>query len=314
MMDKQTLDWSDVNDAKANFDDLYVAADPRSYYRILYGLDYVIPDLAKGVFRNAVAALEALRGRRITVLDIGCSYGVNAALMRYPLDIDRLARRYRDLDQAGSSTDQLVAFDRNYFSSWPRHDVRVIGLDISEPAVRYARDVGLLDDGIAINLENEDLTPKQEQLLRDVDLVVSTGCVGYVSDVTFRKVLAAIEGRRPWVASFVLRMFPYDGIARCLQEVADLESEKLEGVTFVQRRFRSQDEARQVISALEERGVPTEGKEGDGLYHAEFFLSRPRTDMARVPLEAVANVTSGAYRKYGQRWRRMEDDKIRLSL
>ncbi len=314
MKDQQGLDWSEVNEAKANFDDIYVAPDPRAYYRVLYGLDYVIPDLAKGIFSNLVGALETLRGRRITVLDIGCSYGVNAALLRHPLDMDRLASRYRDLEQAGVSTEELIALDRNYFASWPRQDMRIYGLDISSPAIRYACNAGLLDDGVALDLESVEPSAEAQRLLREVDLVISTGCVGYVGEATFRKVLAAMEGRRPWVASFVLRMFPYDKIARCVSDMADLETEKLDGVTFVQRRFRSPEEAREVMSALEGRGMSTEGREEDGLYHAEFFLSRPSSDVARVPLDSIVNVTSGAYRNYGRRWRRLDGDEIVLSL
>ena len=48
------LNGSGPNDIKANFDSIYSRPDPREYYRVLYGLDYVIPDLAKGIFRKAM--------------------------------------------------------------------------------------------------------------------------------------------------------------------------------------------------------------------------------------------------------------------
>ena len=80
---------------KANFDDIYMSKDPREYYRVLFGLDYVIPDLAKDVFRAVVAHRGAGAGRPLRILDIGCSYGVNAALIRYPLDLARIAGQHR---------------------------------------------------------------------------------------------------------------------------------------------------------------------------------------------------------------------------
>jgi hypothetical protein len=34
-------------------------------------------------------------------------------------------------------------------------------------------------------------------------------------------------------------------------------------------------------------GVDTEGKESDGTYHANFYLSRPLEEVARVSLEEL---------------------------
>src|SRR3989304_6277429 len=58
----------------------------------------------------------------------------------------------------------------------------------------------------------------------------------------------ARHGRPAWVASFVLRMFPYDDIARTLAKLG-LETERFESATFVQRRFVSLDEMQSTIRA-----------------------------------------------------------------
>ncbi len=304
--------YDEVNEAKANFDRLYFQPDPREYYRVLCGLDYVIPDLAKGVFRNTVDALEELRGRRIKVLDIGCSYGNNAALLRFPLDIDRLAQRYRDLDGAGLTAEQVAVLDREYYRSWPGRDVEIVGLDVSEPAIDYACNVGLLDAGAAEDLERSPPSARLKEMLQGVDLIVSTGCVGYVTERTFARVLAAIDGPRPWIASFVLRMFTYAPIARALAEQGAFVTEKLDGVTFIQRRFHSQQECTEALAILEQLGIKTAGKEAEGFYHAEFFLSRPRREQAATSLEDLASVTSGRNRRYGSRWQLMGDSVVRF--
>jgi hypothetical protein len=313
MPGETTIKYDEANEAKANFDKVYLQRDPRAYYRVLLGLDYVIPDLAKGVFRNVVSALEGLRGRRIKVLDIGSSYGINAALLRYPLDIDRLAQRYLDLDAAMIGSDEVLRLDRSYFSAWPGRDVEIVGLDVSEPAIDYACKVGLLDAGMAEDLECGPPSARLKEMLRGVDLIISTGCVGYVSERTFSRLLAAIDGPKPWIASFVLRMFPFGAIERVLAEQAAMVTEKLEGVTFIQRRFHSEQECREALAMLDQQGIKIQGKEAEGFYHAELFLSRPRRELDCVSLDEIAAVTSGRNRRYGSRWQLFGDSDVRFT-
>jgi SAM-dependent methyltransferase len=294
---------------KACFDDIYNQEDPREYYRVLYGLDYIIPDLARGIFRNAVAAMEELRGRPIKVLDLGCSYGINAILLRTPLDLARLAQRNADLAAEGLTTDELAELDRRYLKAWPRKPMTVVGLAVSEPAIAYAKRVGAIDDGAAVDLETGKLTGRAREMLHDVDLIISTGCVGYVTERTFSKIIEAIEGPPPWVASFVLRMYAYTAIERVLAR-AGLVTQKLDGATFVQRRFHSERECRDVLECLEGNGISTESKESEGLFHAEFYLSRGLADVSAVPLEQVACVTSGERHAFGRRYRRFADDVL----
>jgi len=302
-----------INETKANFDNIYARPDPREYYRVLYGLDYIIPDLARPVFRALIAAREAAAGRRVRVIDLGCSYGVNAALTRFPIDLGRLAQRYAGPEMQGLATKTLIELDRHYFHAWPlQTDAVFVGLDVSRPAVDYAREAGLLDIGICANLEHHEPTPYQAEIFSGADMIISTGCVGYVTRRTFRHLLAhARPGHPPWIASFVLRMFSYDEIADLFARYG-LVTEKLEGVTFVQRRFHSEDELRATLAALEERGIDPTGKEADGLYHAELFVSRP-ADVARdTPLGAVLSITSGAGRSFGRRFRLLDGADVKL--
>lgn len=299
------------NEFKANFDDIYVQSTPMDYYRVLYGLDYVIPDLAKGVFRGLAAALAKTKSQPPKILDVGCSYGVNAALLKHPLDIDRLAQRFRDLESAGLEPDEAISLDRAYFQSWPNAGMEIVGLDVSRPAVDYACRVGLIDSGIVANLETSDLRPEDAAQLGGVDLVISTGCVGYVGPATFGRLLDAFGDRRPWIASFVLRMFDFSEI-EALFERRGLVTERLKGVTFVQRRFHSLREYSSTLETLRARGVDPAGKEEEGLLHADFFLSRPREDVEAAPLETMACVTSGANRSFGRRFSARGDHAVRF--
>lgn len=299
------------NAVKANFDSIYEQADPRAYFRELYGLDYIIPELARPVFAPIVNKLERLRGRPLRILDIGCSYGINAALLQYPVDLDRLAKRYADMPEGEIGPAQLAMLDRNYFRSWPRRPMEIIGLDASPNAVGFARTSGVLHGGIVGDFERDPLPPDAVELLRGIDLIISTGAVGYVTEKTFAKVLAAIGEPRPWVASFVLRMFPFDAISKTLAD-AGLQTEPLAGTTFVQRRFKSEAECREVTSRLTALGIDPEGKESEGLLHANFYLSRPEHEAQDLPLADLVSIAQGTRRAFGRRFVIRPGEPIRL--
>lgn len=76
-----------------------------------------------------------------TVLDVGCSYGINAALHRFPLSFSTLRARYASREMATVTPLELARLDRNYYASWPEiGSARFLGLDISQPAIRYTRE------------------------------------------------------------------------------------------------------------------------------------------------------------------------------
>jgi SAM-dependent methyltransferase len=287
--------FKDINENKMNFDDLYSANDPREYFKYLGQLDYIIPHIAQPVFDQVIRARAQVQSEPVTVLDLGCSYGVNGALMKYGLDYEALRQRYASPALQSLSSEEVLELDRAYYMAWPRRrGVRVIGLDISENAVRYAQAAGTVDRSLAVDLETQEPSREEAEALAAADLIVSTGCVGYVTRKTFERVVRlARQGRAPWVASFVLRMFPYDRIEAALAEHG-LVTEKFEGATFVQRRFANREEMEATVRAVEARGIDTRGREVEGLFHADLFVSRPRDEIERRPLHELVSVVSGA--------------------
>ncbi|MEV0074387.1 hypothetical protein [Amycolatopsis sp. NPDC050768] len=144
---------------------------------------------------------------------------------------------------------------------------------------------------IHADLEQDDPTPEQQDLLAGVDLVISTGCVGYVTDKTIARVA---HGSRPWMAHFVLRMFSYDPVAASLAELG-YQSVGVDGV-FRQRRFASAEEQTQIVETLSSAGMDPEGLETDGWLYAQLYISRPAgagTELATVMnTVAPSSVTS----------------------
>lgn len=280
--------FDEINEAKDDMDHIYNEPDPRPYYRYLEQLGYAIPGGAKPVFQKLISQLRQQRDDTIHILDLGCSYGVNAALLKYDLSMADLYEHWGIGQFAGATTDQVIASDRKFFADIEQtENVEVIGLDQAENAVYFAEDAGLLDQGVAVNLETEALPVDVMEQLTPVDLVTSTGCVGYVTERTFERLLPAMmRGRRPWLANFVLRMFPFHAIEKCLRAYGYV-TEKLQSETFVQRRFASSEEQAQVLEQLRGTGVDPAGKEAQGYLHAEFYLSRPAAAAAEKPLKQL---------------------------
>ena len=290
---------ADANAAKASFDDIYVRPDPRDYFAVLGSLDYSIPDLGQPIFRQIASAWRATTGRSATILDLGSSYGINSALFRYPLTFGMLTRRYALREMMTVSSAELTEFDRHYYSSWPRAEPnRLVVADVAAPAIDYALRVGVADDGVAWDLE-EGAPPEIARKLRDIDMVVSTGCVGYVTEKTFETILEATPNP-PWIVSFCLRMFEYDRVAETLSR-AGLVTEKLQSAAFIQRRFQDKDEASKVLRILNSRGLDPTGLEADGFLFAELFVSRPRESVQQMPLEEIVTIATGRHRSFGPR-------------
>jgi SAM-dependent methyltransferase len=308
------VEFSRINQTKAVFDDIYIQDDPRSYFSILGDLDYMITDVAEPVIRQILSAKASATTTKPVVLDVGCSYGINAAVHRFPLTFGRLRYRYARREIKAVSSEELMRLDRNFYASWPDLGLaRFIGLDMSAPAVRYATRVGLLDQGIVADLENEALSAENARIIRPVNVIMSTGCIGYVTDKTFGKLLNATE-TKPWIISFVLRMFPFDALEKAFAQHG-LVTERLSGVTFVQRRFRDAEEFENSLATLAATDIDPTGLESEGLLHADLILSRPKADAQAAPLEDIVTVASGRGRPIAPRYVHVEsNDGPRVTL
>jgi hypothetical protein len=275
---------------QADFHDIDRAKDPRGYFGGLGGVDFVIPEIAGPVLLQLADFLVQSIGRPITILDIGCCYGILSAAMRCSLSIDELRNCYARAAFQALSSDALTSCDAHHFVSWaPRDDLRFIGLGRSPEPIAYAQRVGLIEEGLIVDLEKNSPSARARSVICAVDLIVSTDAAGYVSEKTFAKILQVFPpGKAPWIASFVLRLPDYGSTAETAS-YHGLATERLEGVTFPQRRFRDKTEAEEVLRLLKTRGVDPAGKESEGHYHADLFVSRPTADVKRVGLREIVS-------------------------
>ena len=263
-------------ESKADFTTIYGQPDPRAYFRTLRPLEYQVPQRARPVIETV---LEASGSR--TVLDVCCSYGINAALLRLDVDLDTLGARAADPTRADLDPESVITSDGAFHASHLRRpDLAVLGLDASAPAVDYGVRTGLLAAGWAEDLEAAEPSPSLVAGLAGVGLVVCTGGVGYVGHETFARILGAVGSPEDlWLAVFVLRVFDYAEIA-AVYEPYGLVTEKLPG-TFPQRRFADADEQTAAIHDVRARGLDPAGREAAGWYHADCWVTRPATTLGQ---------------------------------
>ncbi|MGW4646190.1 hypothetical protein [Kitasatospora sp. NPDC004289] len=265
---------------KADFAAAYAGPDPRGYFRALAPYEYLTPHHAQRVFR----LLTAARAPR-AVVDLCCSYGVNAALLNHQLTLAELYHRYTDPALDSLSAEELTLRDRQFYAARRRPEaVPVIGVDVATGPVDHARRAGLLDAAFAENLERAAPSPALRALLADVGLVTVTGGIGYVSERSFDHLLACTASP-PWVAAFALRAVPYGPVAEVLAEYG-LVTERAAG-TFPQRRFTGPEERAGALRAAVEAGLDPAGLEEEGWYHAALYVSRPAAQVTARPLATL---------------------------
>ncbi len=276
-------------EGKADFTGVYNADDPRAYFAALWDLDYQAPAHGAPVFRRLLRVLGSSCGRP-RVLDVCCSYGVNAALLNHDVSFDELRGRYRWSQRAGLARDELAAADRRFFAERRRADAaEVVGLDVAENAVGYAVEVGLLAEGLVADLEADGPLPGEVGAsLADVDLVTVTGGASYVTERTFETIVATGGDAPPWIAALTLRWIGFDTIARALREHG-LVTERIDGYLVRQRRFADEDERRLVHESLERRGVGLSAFERAGWHCAELFVARPEEAVHAHPIAELLN-------------------------
>ena len=143
-----------VNEVKASFDDVYQAPTPHAYFAEMNRLEYAIGQEARPFFHAAVALMRRQFNNTVTIrmLDLGCSYGVGSALVKYGFSFGEIA----DFFETHTETTyrQCVKDTREWLAeSGPVKPISCVGADASAEAIKFAAEAGLLDGGIAHDLE-----------------------------------------------------------------------------------------------------------------------------------------------------------------
>lgn len=260
---------------KTNFNDIYDRPTPKAYYYTLRGLDYRLPELARPFIKRSLRQLRRIRRRdRVTMIDLCCGYGVNAALLNHDIDMDDLFDRCADGPNERQPVPAIVESDRDLFARRRRSPIEadVIGVDIATNALAYARDAGLLAEGLALDLERQDPDAPTRALFGDADIVTVTGGLSYIGKASFERVLDCFAPDRcPWVIWFPLRHANVDGVVETLTRFG-LTTDFV--TTLPQRRMSDARERQIVLRQVREAGLDPNDQRA-GYLHALCAVSRP---------------------------------------
>ncbi|TQK42962.1 hypothetical protein FBY35_4409 [Streptomyces sp. SLBN-118] len=267
---------STTTPGKSRFDDIYNQPDPRAYFGRLAPLEYEIPHHGQNVFRRARADRAAAGDTGpVTVLDLCCSYGINAALLNHDLTLTELYAHYTNPEAQSLTTAELIDLDKEFYASRRREDATpAIGLDSADQAVRYALAVGLLDEGYAENLEQQAPSSRLRRAVAGTGLITVTGGIGYITRRTFEALLECAEVPL-WVTAFVLRTVDYEPVIAALADFG-LVSETDPAQTYPQRLFTGPAEQRNAVEQTRLAGYDPAGLETEGRYYTRLYQSRPR--------------------------------------
>ena len=274
------MKYKQENQTKASFDDVYTSPTPHDYIQMMAKHGYEIGEQARPY---CIAATELLNehnedSQPVQILDIGCSYGMGSAFVKYGCSFDEMVaffstRAPKDLPAACKAT-------RAWLTVTPaKYDVLCVGLDSSYPSIRFGMRSGLLDYGIARDFENPDIKPNAEECswLRSCNLLISTGAIGYVTDHTMIQILRHVGKNYPNefgpVAVYtILRIFDATPIGNAFEKHG-LRFEKVPGIMLPQRRFTDENERKGILKILHDKSIDTGEWEDRGKLFAELFIA-----------------------------------------
>lgn len=275
---------------KANFSGIYNQETPFAYYANLRRLKYEIPQHGATVFNQLIDAQPWGDGYRPTVLDVCCSYGIVGVLTKTDLELDDVYTYYQGTVDDGRTVDQVRRAETEFIGQRARPDApHVLGLDVAENAAQHGVAVGALDGAFVENLEATTPSSELAKKMPEVDLITTTGGIGYVTERTFERLLTCTEAP-PWVAAFCLRTYDYSPISDVLAQYG-LVTEKADQAVR-QRQFIDDTEREWALSELAARGVDPSEMEAGGYLYADFYLSRPREDATETALADLVTIPS----------------------
>lgn len=249
----------------------YNGRDPRPFYRCQSELDYRIPELSAVLVRTLAQKLTS--GRGITVVDMGCSYGISSAVITCDLTLEEIYQNYVGPDRATLSVADLQTEDRRWFERHRSADlIRMFGFDVSANAVKFACTVGLLDRGWVCDLERQEPPADLASAMREVDLVMGTGVVSYITPRTLQRLLAT-RPDPPWILTFPLRLSDYHPFSATLAQHG-LRTMRLNTHPIVQQRVGSAGEQNLIAEHTGQRPSVAH-RNGHEYYLADCFLSMP---------------------------------------
>ena len=260
---------------KKDFTNIYVQKDPTPYLEEMKSLGYRIPDQTRPLYKHLAERILNYKKKPVKILDLGSSYGINSALLNHHLVMEELD----DFFVQGNPQPSIKS-TQSFFDNLPYNDNKLefYLVDTSSPALEFAEKAGLCEESFCLNLEKDSGSSEFKKTICDIDLIISTGCVGYIGWKSFEKIFENIQDTKaplPLFAFTVLRMFPMDDIQRVFDE-NNFVLNKTQVGPLKQRRFNDEAEMSDTLDLLKNRNIETKNLEETGHYYADFYVGGPR--------------------------------------
>ena len=269
----------DELDVKKDFTNIYTQNSPHEYLNAMQNLRYHIPDFTKPLYESLAEQLYQNLNRPINILDLGSGYGINSALLTFDLTMSDLENFFLKNEKPPT-----IEQTEQFFAQQPHRNSKFnfYQIDISAPALKFSEKAGLCKGSLCVNLENQN--PNIPEEFFPIDLVIATGCIGYIGYKSFERLFeilneyqAKVEPTKknnhitPMFAFSILRIFPIDKIAKAF-DYYGFTLKKSEIEPICQRRFVNEDEMQQTISLLQDNGIATSNLEETGSLFADFHV------------------------------------------
>ena len=265
---------------KKDFTNIYTQDSPYEYLKEMDRLEYSIPDSTKSLYNSIVEQLEDALSRPINILDLGSSYGINSSLMKYNLTMSEL----NDFFLNGSEPTKKET--KQFYEECTSNDnMNFYQIDISEEALKFSEEMNLCERGMNVDLEAEKLNLLES--MPKMDVVIATGCIGYIGYKAFSNLLKVIKNRQsnsieseteyvaPIFAFSVLRMFDMKDIEEVF-ETYDYSIVKSDIKPIHQRNFSDPKEKAQTVSLLHDMEINTKKYEDGGNFYADFYIVKSK--------------------------------------
>jgi len=264
---------------KHDFTDAYNAPSPRPLFTVYRNLDYKVPYHIEHFLAALTRFARRVNGtQNTTLVDIGCSYGINALMLKHGCRYGGITETILDGDGPGENLQSTLRGRGDAVKN-----MHVIGLDSSVNAIRFCERGNLQDYSFCANLELEEIPAAAVKPLRSANFILSSGVYGYISEVTTRKlVLAVAEREALWVCNFVLRPIDYSPTIRILDTLGF--ATETAPVLFPHRRFSSDAEREATIAFIRTSGNDPSPEVSAGYLYTRLYISRSREAVAGVSL------------------------------
>ena len=276
-------DWAERMPGKMSFDHCYSGETPACFFSGFSKHDWMAPDTARPYIAQAAEfCRRRAKDGRVRVVDVGCSFGINSMLLLSRLAYSQIQAWYTSEFYHSLSVEDAMVVDEQLYSLFKNNSkIIVSGMDMASKALHYGKRVGLLQDTLRCDLESPDTPAGLADFCMGTDLIISTGTVGYVTHVTFEKLLREGDTEcRPLLALFVSRTFNTDRLVQTLTQhgyhvIHDTR------VRLRQRRFASDEEQDAALALV--KGIWPLGEiyETDGWVYAHPMIATKNEELTK---------------------------------